>query len=231
VLDGVEDYVAEALAVKARGLHAYKVHAAGRVDEDLQVYSAVREAVGDEFKLMCDPVAAYSFDEALRVGRVLEGLGYIWYEEPIFDSDAIGLRRLAEALDIPVVGTEVLAGSPEVIADYLSRGVVDMVRGDVSWKGGITGLLKIAGVAEAFGVQCEVHTAIYHALEAANLHALCAIPNSRYFEVLWPLEDYAFGMRGALDIDDAGIAHPPVGPGLGIELDWDLIDNATVATA
>jgi len=161
---------------------------------------------------------------------VLEHLGYEWFEEPLFDTDAIGLKKLAEALNIPIVGTETLGGRPEVIADYLSRGVVDIVRSDVSWGGGITGLLKAASTAEGLGARCEVHTSIYHALEIANLHALCAIPNSKYFEVLWPFEDYAVGLKGALDIDADGMARPPTGAGLGIELDWDIIDESTVAT-
>ena len=228
-LGSIDEYVGEALAVKARGLHGYKVHPVGNINEDLKTYTAVREAVGDDFALMSDPVAAYSFDEALRAGHALEDLGYQWFEEPLFDGNAIALKRLADALDIPVVGTEVLAGGTEAITDYLSRGVVDVVRGDVSWKGGITGLLRVAAVAEAFGTRCEVHTAIYHALEVANLHVLRAIPNSTFFEVLWPLDDYAFGLRGALDIDADGMARPPSGPGLGIELDWDLIEDSTVA--
>jgi L-alanine-DL-glutamate epimerase-like enolase superfamily enzyme len=230
ILASVDDYVAEALAVQAKGLRGYKIHPGGRVEEDLLVYAAVRDAVGDDFPLMCDPVAMYDFDEALRVGRTLERLNYAWFEEPLRDENSIGLKRLSDALEIPVVGTEVLAGAPESVADYLARGVVDAVRGDVSWKGGITGLMKLASLAESLGARCEVHTAIYHPLEIANLHALCAMTNSSYLELLWPLEGYAAGLVGGLDIDADGYAHPPTGPGLGVELDWDLIEDATIAT-
>lgn len=228
VLDDLDEYVEEALAVKARGLHGYKVHPPGPVSRDLAVYAAVREAVGDHFALMADPVAAYSYEEALRVGRALERLGYEWFEEPLPDNDVMGLRRLSAALEIPVVGTETLGGAPQVISDYLARGVVDVVRGDVSWSGGITGLLKIAAIAEGFGARCEVHTAIYHPLEVANLHALCAIPNATYFELLWPLDPYRASLATPLDIDDKGMARPPTGPGLGMELDWERIEGSTV---
>jgi L-alanine-DL-glutamate epimerase-like enolase superfamily enzyme len=37
-----------------------------------------------------------------------------------------------------------------------------------------------------------------------------------------------FGMRNKLEIDGEGYAHPPQGPGLGIEWDWDFIDNCTI---
>jgi L-alanine-DL-glutamate epimerase-like enolase superfamily enzyme len=77
-------------------------------------------------------------------------------------------------------------------------------------------------------MQCEVHTAIYHALEVANLHCSLAISNCRFFELLYPTDEFAFGMAHGLEIED-GYIHPPSGPGLGVDYDWDWIDNATVA--
>jgi L-alanine-DL-glutamate epimerase-like enolase superfamily enzyme len=60
---------------------------------------------------MADPVAAYSHEEALRVGRELQRLNYYWLEEPLCDVDFHGLRKLTAKLDIPIIATEVLAGS------------------------------------------------------------------------------------------------------------------------
>ena len=56
-----------------------------------------------------------------------------------------------------------------------------MVRADVSWSGGITATMKTAHLAESFGVQCEIHTAIYHPLELVNLHCCAAIQKFRIF--------------------------------------------------
>ena len=56
----------------------------------------------------------------------------------------------------------------------ISTRVVDMVRADVSWSGGITATMKTAHLAESFGVQCEIHTAIYHPL--VTIDAVSAIP-------------------------------------------------------
>jgi L-alanine-DL-glutamate epimerase-like enolase superfamily enzyme len=58
---------------------------------------------------------------------------------------------------------------------------VDIVRADVSWKGGVTGTMRVAHLAEAAGLQCEIHTAIHHGLDLVNLHCCCAISNSTYF--------------------------------------------------
>jgi len=227
-LDTPENYVQEALDVKRRGWHAYKQHPPGDVDLDGEIYRACREAVGPDFKLMTDPVAAYSYKDALKIGRLLEDLDYHWFEEPLYDENFHGLRKLTDKLDIPICGTEVLAGSHYTTAECIASNVVDIVRTDVSWKGGITPVMKTAHLAESFGVYCELHTAIYHALEILNLHCCCAISNCEFFELLYPLSYVDFGIENEIHIDDDGYAHPPQAPGHGVEFDWDFIDNCTV---
>ncbi|MFC5252034.1 enolase C-terminal domain-like protein [Streptomyces nigrescens] len=220
-------YAAEALSVMQAGFHGYKLHPPGTFTEDLAAYRAVREAVGRDFALMADPVAAYRLDEALRVGRVLEQLNYLWFEEPLWDEDFRGLRTLAQSLDIPIAATETLAGQQYASAHYAAEGAVDIIRTDVSWRGGITAVMRTAHVAEALGLRCELHTCIYHALEIVNLHCALAISNAEFFEVLYPMSDYDFGLKTPLRIED-GYIYPPEGPGLGIDYDWDYIDDHTV---
>lgn len=229
VLPAPEAYADQALRVKAQGWHAYKLHTPGPVEFDLEAYRLCREAVGPDFKLMADPVGAYSYDQALRVGRELEHLNYYWFEEPLFDTDYHGLRKLAAQLDLPVCGVEVLHGSNYSAAECIATGVVDIVRSDVSWKGGVTAVMKTAHLAESFGVRCEVHTAIYHPLEIVNLHCCCAISNSEFFELLYPVEAMAIGMKQPIRIDEAGFAHPPDAPGIGVEFDWDFVEQCTIA--
>ena len=226
VLDSPEAYAKEALEYKKRGFNAYKLHPPGKYDFDLEAHKKTREAVGDEFKLMSDPVAPYTFEQALRFGRELEKLNYYWYEEPLLDENFHNLRELTRILDIPIIGTEVIAKHPYSVAECISTRVVDMVRADVSWSGGITATMKTAHLAESFGVQCEIHTAIYHPLELVNLHCCAAIKNSEFFEVLVPYEYFNFGLKDSIKVEN-GYAYLPSKPGLGIDLDWDFIDNTT----
>ena len=225
-LKNPDEYVNEAKEYKKRGFQAYKIHPPGNFDIDLEVHKAVRQAVGNDFKLMSDPVAPYTFEQALRLGRELEKLNYHWYEEPLHDENFHNLRELTRILDIPIIGTEVIAKHPYSVAECISTRVVDMVRADVSWSGGITATMKTAHLAESFGVQCEIHTAIYHPLELVNLHCCAAIKNSEFFEVLVPYEYFNFGLKESITVEN-GFAHLPTNPGLGLELDWDLIDNST----
>ena len=218
VLGSVEAYAEEAQAVQAAGLKGYKIHPPGRaMAEDLEIHRAVRAAVGPDFALMSDPVQPYTLEEAIRFGRALEELGYLWLEEPLPDENFSALKELTRVLDIPVVGTEVLAKHPYSVAECIAARVVDAVRADPSWTGGVTGTLKTARLAEAFHINCELHTTIFHPLELVNLHLAGAIRNNSFFELLWPMETFAFGLTGALPIAD-GIARMPDGPGLGLSL-------------
>jgi L-alanine-DL-glutamate epimerase-like enolase superfamily enzyme len=226
-LETPEQYAAQALEVKARGFRGYKVHPPGPMELDLEVYAAVRDAVGPDFPLMADPVATHTFAEAMRVGRFLESLDFLWFEEPVYDYDFESLKKLTRALDIPIAGTETIAGGSHLTAQYIASGAVDIVRTDPSWRGGITSSLKTAHLAEAFGMNCELHTALYHPLELANLHTALAISNTGWFELLYPIEDFDFGLAEPIDIRD-GYAYAPEGAGLGAVYDWDAIDDATV---
>lgn len=229
VLENVDAYVSEAMAVKAAGLKGYKIHPPGRsLDEDIEIHQCVREGVGSDFLLMSDPVACYTLEEAIRFGRILEQLGYLWLEEPLPDENFRALRELTRVLDIPVVGTEVLAKHPYSVAECIADRVVDAVRADVSWTGGITGALKTARLAEAFHMNCELHTTIFQPLEMANLHLAGAVRNNSFFEILWPRESFDFGLTAPLPVDN-GIARLGDAPGLGASLDWNFIDASTLA--
>lgn len=226
---GPDAYVEQALDAQSAGFHGYKIHPAGRVSEDLRVYEAVREAVGPEFALMCDPVGAYSYAEAMTVGRTLERLGFRWFEEPVHDIDWHSQQSLARSLDIPILGTETSPEAHRGTSQAIASGAVDMVRADVSWRGGITGVMKVAALADAFGMSCELHTCVYHALDLINLQCASAMMNCSYLELLYPLADNDFGLATPIDIV-GGMAQVPDAPGLGIDYDWDFIDDSTVAT-
>ena len=103
-------------------------------------------------------------------------------------------------------------------------------------KGGITGLMKLAHLAEAFHLNCELHDG-YNALNnLAVLHVGLAIPNCEWYEVLVPhrpgvydLEHLSWGLAEPITIDANGMVHSPQRPGLGIDVDWDKVKAAAVA--
>lgn len=194
----------------------------------MEIQQALRETLGPKVVLMSDPVAEYSLDEAIRVGRGLEQLDYHWFEEPFRDHELYKYTELCRVLDIPVAATETARGGHYAIAQFIHQRAADIVRADVSWKWGVTGTMKVAHLAEAFGMRCEIHTTTMGPMEIANLHVSCAIRNCEYFELFAPDDVFRFPLKEPLPIDSDGMIHVPQKPGLGVELDWDAIDNTCV---
>jgi len=101
--DTIDDIVANALQAKGLGFVGAKDHSYRGVKGNIDLAKALRSALGDEFLLMHDPVESYDYDEAVKVGRALETLDYRWMEEPLQDYDPLGLKRLSDRLDLPIL--------------------------------------------------------------------------------------------------------------------------------
>ena len=98
VLATKEAYATEAVRFKSEGWTAYKIHPPTDPAVDIEVCHAVRRAVGDDFMVMLDSTWAYQYPEALRVGKVVEGLGFYWYEDPLADDDLLSYVKLKQHL-------------------------------------------------------------------------------------------------------------------------------------
>ncbi len=236
-----DDYAQHALACKERGYTHYKIHPyyfwdpvtrqpdhgrPSHTDMDLAACRAIREAVGNDMVLSFDVWGTYrTYEDAVKVGRELEQLGFYWYEHPMPEYRVQSYVKLCRELTIPVLSPEIAAGSLYTRADWILREASDMSRIDVL-RGGITGTKKLAAVCEAFGVRCEVHMSGF-----ANLQCLGAISEdvSEYYErgLVAPGVDYETLPPYLLQIcdpmDKEGYVHLPQEPGMGYQIDWDYI--------
>jgi L-alanine-DL-glutamate epimerase-like enolase superfamily enzyme len=236
-LDTPEAYAEFALACKRRGYTAFKLHTwmppiawAPNPKRDVAACRAVREAVGPDMHLMLDPFHYYDREQALYIGRELEKLDYYWIEEPMDEASTSSYVWLAQQLAIPVCGPETAAGKLQTRAEWIVRGASDISRGGVWDVGGLTPLMKIAHLCEAFGMRMEVHGG-----GAGNLHALCAmsIPGEYYERgLLHPFVDYdrpqPWLNELADPLDDEGYVHVSQKPGLGLDINFDYIREHAV---
>lgn len=221
-------YCDEALAWKERGVRGYKLHIAGPWQGDVAACAAVRRAVGDGYPLMLDAGWSYDYTTALRVGRALEDLDYDWFEDPLTEWDIPGYVKLRQKLDVPLMATELPFAGLETYSVWLTAQATDYLRGSVAFKGGITNAIKTAHLAEAFRMNYEIHHGANSLNNVANLHVAMAIRNCDWLEVLVPEANNKWGLVEDLRIDRDGLVHAPQRPGLGVEIDFDLIRRRTL---
>ncbi len=229
ILPSREAYAGLAARLKSEGWHAFKIHPPGDPADDIKVCEAVRRAVGDGFPLMLDATWSYNYPEALLVGRALERLGFLWFEDPLNEEDIYAAARLREKLDVPVMATERPAGDIGSYAIWITQRATDYLRGDIPLKGGLTTMLKGAHLAQAFHMNYEVQQGGNSLNNIAQLHFACAIPNTSYFEVLLPGEAHRYGVVNDISIGRDGLAYCPQLPGIGAEIDFKLIDKRKLA--
>ena len=235
-LDTPEAYADFAEQCKERGYTAFKLHGwmppiawAPDARRDVAACRAVRQRVGAGMALMLDPFHYYSREEALYIGRELEKLDFAWMEEPMDEHSTASYVWLTEQLALPICGPETAEGKLQTRAEWIVQKASDISRGGVWDVGGITPLMKIAHLCEAFGVSLEIH-----GNGVGNLHALCAMPiPGAYYErgLLHPFLDYDQPppwLHEAVDpMDSEGWVHVSPRPGLGLNINFDYIRSHT----
>jgi L-alanine-DL-glutamate epimerase-like enolase superfamily enzyme len=225
----VSQFVDIALESKKLGFKALKLHAYGDPDRDIEVCREVRDAVGPDMRLMLDPVNAYNFLGAMRVGHALDKLDFYWFEAPTHDEDIAGLARLTRELKTPVATGESLVRGIWDFPNLLTSEAGDIIRCIGDAIGGITGMRKVGALCEAFNRNLETHSYGSTLVQAAHLHFILSAPNSEYMEVPVPSGMLDFGMLDVIETDDEGFVNAPTKPGLGYAVDWDVVEDATVA--
>ena len=217
----IEDMVESCLSVKDRHFVGGKDHSYRGVKENSQMARELRNALGEDFILLHDPVESYTWEEAIRIGRVLEECNYGWIEEPLQDYDILGLQRLCKALDLPVLALEwigAIGGQPFNAAPYVALGATDIVR----QRGiGLTGQLKVAQMSEVLGV--PVH--------GGDPHVILAIANDPLFEAYMGLRpeppEEELDCRGTMVVDN-GVMRIAWRERRPVEPDWDEIGRRAI---
>lgn len=232
-LSSPQHYVEFAQRCYELGYRAFKMHGwtDGNAAEECAAVLALGKAFRGRMALMLDPACELrTFADALAVGRACDEAGFFWFEDPMRDGgwSQSAHRKLRQFIKTPLLQTEHVRGL-EPKADFIVNEATDFVRADPEYDLGITGTMKIAHLAEAFGLDVEIHAA-----GPAHRHCMAAIRNTNYYEValvgpkcgnaLPPV--YACGYSDELDaVGEDGCFPVPDGPGLGVTYDWDFIDR------
>jgi D-galactarolactone cycloisomerase len=234
-----EERADKAAELAAQGWKAIKLRLHNpTLKQDIAVVEAVRARIGDRMQIMTDanqaenpghwqPGVLWDFRRALDTARELERLKCVWLEEPLprfaFDQHA----ELREKVGIPIAGGENNFGVHE-FHWMLKQGVFDILQPEVMLADGFTGLRKIGVLAEAFDRQVTPHCAIADLGTIAALHLVASWPRGNLLELIHdpPICDYSkrFSIfHNPPAVDQEGYISVPQGPGLGVEINPDLI--------
>lgn len=221
----LDDYERHIKLAQDLGFKAFKLHAWGDVQRDIELSTKLRQWTGPDADLMFDGSAGWDYVEALEFGKAIQDLGFLWYEEPMREFYLGAYRKLAEKLDIPILGAETSDGIHFNMATWIEDRALDMVRVSSHYKGGFSGSMKIAHMAESFGMRAQVHGM---GLENAQLCA--AIANNDYYEQIIMNEAQMKGLAslGPLAIVD-GMLTVSDQPGVGYNPDFADLDKRALA--
>ncbi|MEX2540846.1 MAG: mandelate racemase/muconate lactonizing enzyme family protein [Trueperaceae bacterium] len=213
------------------------------IRDDIALVAAVRSEFGDALELMVDanqahvmpspgPHKVWTYHEALTVARAMAELGVLWLEEPLSRYDLDGLARLTEASEVPIAGGELNQGLHEY-RELLERNCYDIIQADCAFSEGVSQLRKVAALAEMHYKRFIPHTWSNGIGLAANLHLAAAVPNCPWFEFpidppAWTVEARDRMLRSQFHIDTDGTIAVGDAPGIGLELDRDAVERATV---
>ena len=209
-----EEIIDASAAYIEQGMMGIKVKVGANPESDADRLTRLRDAWGDEVWLGVDANQRYDFPTALAMGHFFEEeIGADWFEEPILSEDVAGHARLAAQLEIPIAAGEMLFDREE-FRGYLERNALAVLQPDVTRLGGITGWLKVAALADLYHKPLAPHL-----LPEIGVHLACALPGVtavEYMPWLYPL----FLNPPAIQ---EGRLTPPLGPGLGLELNPDSV--------
>jgi L-alanine-DL-glutamate epimerase-like enolase superfamily enzyme len=178
-------------------------------DKEVERIREIRKAVGPDIDLMADVNQRWDVRQALSIGARVEEFGMYWLEDPVAADDYPGLAAVADGLKTPIAAGEYVYGTVPFRHMFEARSV-DIAMADVMRTGGITGWLKIAGMAEAFNLPI-----VSHLYPEISVHLVCAVPNGLTIENMpWSNRLFQEIPRPA-----AGQLAVPAKPGLGLAFD------------
>ena len=206
------------------------------INHEEPLLRSLREQAPHGFELMADGNAAYSLPDAIRMGLILQDLGFRWYEEPMQQRGGyVGYDRLTTSLSIAIAGGEGSL-SPGDALRLMNRSAVDVIQPDPVICGGVGACIAVADMATIHGITTVPHASNNAIGIAASLQIVATLPDAtRSPSVPDPLLEYGVDenpnrvrlLTDPPELED-GWFQVPTGPGLGIEIDEGYLRSIAI---
>ena len=194
---------------------------------DRELIAAARETIGPARDLMIDGGQAYSVKSALRLLDAVADARLYWFEEPLAPEDVGGYRRLASRTTVPIAAGEADAGIAPFSA-LVHDAAVDVLQPDLARCGGLTVARQIRELVRGTGTRIVPHCFSTGVLVTASLHFAAALDEPTYSEYSVASSPFVSRILTRPFALADGRLPVPTGPGLGIELDDELVESLRV---
>ena len=228
------DALAEKLrSIKTQGFRAFKIgwgpFGRRNAKTDEAIVAAARDAIGPECQLMVDAGGSDAhwpgqYKWALNTAKMLAHYDVTWFEEALTPDSLDDFIKLREHSPVPISGGEVLTRR-QAFMPWLEKRAFDIIQPDVTKVGGISEERRIAWMAEDYGVKFIPHGWNTAVGLAADLQLAAAISLTDYVEYLTGSPFIDEITVGGWQLDKDGMLAIPSQPGLGLELDPDMVEK------
>ena len=219
----LEELVAEAKSMVNQGYEKIKlkvgVQGGKNLLEDARRVAAVREAIGPNIGFMLDANNVWQAGEAVKFANMVREYDIEFFEEPVFADDIPGLAEFKQRTDIPLA-----TGEHEYtrfgVRDLLMHHAADIIQCDATRVGGYTEMIRVISLTQAFNKGFAPH-----GMEHMHMHLVAAASNGLYLEKLFMFNEMVNNVYLGAPQPQNGYITIPDKPGLGIELNWDYINE------
>ncbi len=165
----IEKAVDEALQAKAEGVKTIKLKGGLDQRRDVELVKQIRNAMGADLNICVDANQGYPTPKAaIKTIKAMEEFNLLYMEQPVEGIDR--MAEVARRVDTPIMADE-SAWTPEDVIEIAEKKAADIVSIYTTKPGGMFKAKKIAAVAEAAGLQCNVNGSVETGIgNAANLH-------------------------------------------------------------
>jgi len=244
MMDDPEVQAETALKYIEAGFHSIKMHTGGEPKMALKRFRAVREAVGPDVPIAVDisstigtPSHWNAFD-ALRLIEELNKYDLYYAEHPVSIADIDGFKAIKSRTTVPLAA-DASADSVAEAYNVIRHDAADIFHGLMGRIGGIRKNLQFTNLVDTANLDyaiCVLGNGIEH---AAGAHFAVSRPKRERILDELGLLFYLYGGTETKDITtdvtkeingriEKGYLYPPKGPGLGVELNWEMIDRYRV---
>ena len=236
----IQKAVDEALQAKSEGVKTIKLKGGVEQKRDVELVRQIRQAIGSELNICVDANQGYpTAKAAVKIIKAMEEFNLLYMEQPVEGIDQ--MAEVARRVDTPIMADE-SAWTAQDVLEIIHKKAADIISIYTTKPGGMFKAKKVAALAEAAGMKCNVNGSVETGVgNAANIHLAASTGVVTYgcvVPVSTPKGKGTGGIAGIYYQDDViseafdyadGDVIVSSKPGLGVELDEDKIKHYRIS--